>query len=294
MICLTGSEGQLGLHIQNQLKINGYEYLSLNKNTLDITNNKSIKKYFEDKNISLLINAAAYTNVDKAESDSKSAFLVNEKGPRYLSEVCNSFDAPIIHISTDYVFDGLNDCPYKPGDKTNPKSVYGKSKLAGEEAIISNANSYILIRTSWVFSEYRKNFFNTIFNLAKKNDTLRVVSDQFGSPTYAGDLAKAIVSIIPTIHLTQKIRATYHYGGDQICTWYDFANEICKEAFATKALIKIPKIIPVSSDEFLTPAKRPKYSALDSSEFCKSFSLNNSNWRTALKNIFKNLESQKD
>ena len=285
MIFITGADGQLGSHLQNYLKKQDLEFIPLNRKQLDISKKADVKKFFQDKKLSLLINAAAYTNVDQAEVCSEDAYRVNDLGVSNLAEICNLKNIPIIHISTDYVFDGFSDSPYRPDDPTNPICIYGKSKLAGERALIANTEKFLLIRTSWVFSEYGKNFFQTILRLAKTSETLKVISDQYGNPTYAGDLARAIVHSIPRILDDSNFFGTYHYGGDEVCSWYDFANEICEIASSKKIISKIPEIIPISSDEFISKAKRPIYSVLDSSKFCSTFNLDKSNWRLAIKNI---------
>ena len=271
MICVTGANGQLGLHIQEHLKKQCYEYIPVERSKLDISSNEEVKDFFKNINLTLLINAAAYTDVDKAERKVKEAYLVNEKGVRNLTNICNENDAPIIHVSTDYVFNGTSTKPYQSDDKTDPINVYGQSKLAGEITIKKHANKFLLLRTSWVFSEYGKNFFKTILNLAKENTVLKIVSDQYGNPTYAGDLAEALVSAIPKIFSNQNINQVYHYGGDDACSWYEFANEICAQAVSQKIIYQMPNIIPVSASEFVTEANRPSYSVLDSSNFCTDF-----------------------
>lgn len=285
MIFVTGADGQLGTHLQNCLKEQDLAFTPLSRKQLDISKKADVKKFFQDKKFSLLINAAAYTNVDQAEVCSKDAYLVNDLGVSNLAEICNLKNTPIIHISTDYVFDGSGDSPYRPDDLTNPICIYGKSKLAGERALIASTKKFLLIRTSWVFSEHGKNFFKTILGLAKTTETLKVISNQYGNPTYAGDLARAIVHSIPRILEDSKFFGTYHYGGDEACSWYDFANEICHIASSKKIILKIPEIIPILSEEFISKAKRPSYSVLDSSKFCSTFNLNKSNWRLAIKDI---------
>ena len=287
MICITGASGQLGLHIQDQLIKKNYQYIAVERSQLDISDAKEVQHFFKNLDLTLLINTAAYTNVDQAEKNAQEAYAVNEKGIQHLSDICNLYDAPMVHISTDYVFNGMSHEPYQPNDETDPLNIYGQSKLAGEKVLINNANKFLLLRTSWVFSEYGKNFFKTILNLAKKNTHLRIVSDQFGNPTYAGDIAEALVSAIPNILLNQNINQVYHYGGHETCTWYEFATEICKEALLRKIIFKMPDIIPVPTSEFISKANRPQYSVLDSSIFCSNFNLSKSNWKLAIKKILK-------
>ena len=287
MIFITGAGGQLGRHLQDQLLLSGYNFSSIERSKLDISNYKDVKEFFLNKNISILINAAAYTNVDKAEESIEEAFKVNKTGVENLIEICNQSNATLIHISTDYVFNGKSKKPYQPSDMCDPLGVYGKSKLAGETAVMKKANRFIIIRTSWVFSEHGRNFFKTIINLAKTRKELRVVADQYGNPTYAGDLAKAIVSLIPNILSDQNINHIYHYGGNQICSWYEFSSEICKEAVLCKIIPKMPDITPVKTSEFDTLAERPIFSGLDSSLLCKIINLSESDWKHAIKKILK-------
>lgn len=287
MICVTGANGQLGLHIQEHLSKKCYEYIPVERSKLDISNDEEVKNFFKNINLTLLINAAAYTDVEKAERNIQEAYLVNEKGVRNLTNICNLKDAPIVHFSTDYVFNGTSTMPYQSEDKTDPINVYGQSKLAGELILKKHANKFLLVRTSWVFSEYGKNFFKTILNLAKENTVLKIVSDQYGNPTYAGDLAQALVSAIPEIFSSRNINQIYHYGGDDTCSWYEFANEICTQAVSQKILDQMPNIIPVPASEFITDANRPMYSVLDSSNFCSNFNQIKSNWKLAITKILK-------
>ena len=282
MICLTGADGQLGRLIQKHLALQGHEFTALTKNDLDISSPIAVKDFLLATKPTLIINTAAYTAVDKAESEFKKAYLVNQEGIENIAKFSRPFNIPIIHFSTDYVFDGNSRLAYLPSDKTYPQSIYGKSKLAGEHFLASHSDHYMVIRTSWVFSEYGHNFLKSMLNLSMAQETLRVVSDQFGTPTYAGHLARVIASIAPRIIGNNFSNGIYHFGGDEVCSWYDFAVEICDAAFRKKIIYRVPEIIPISSAEFITTAKRPKYSAMNSSKICNEFNVTESNWRMGI------------
>lgn len=280
-ILVTGSKGQLGSEIIDLSKEYNYNFYFTDKEELDITKKEKIENFVNDKNINLIINCAAYTAVDKAESEKELADLVNHKAVEYLAEVCMKKDIALIHISTDYVFDGKNYRPYVESDKVNPQGIYGLTKLRGEEAFKDSKAKGIIIRTSWVYSSYGKNFVKTMLNLAKTRDSLDVIFDQIGTPTYAKDLAKAILEIIDN-HLEkikEKKAEIYHFSNEGVCSWYDFAKAI----FEIKN-INI-EVNPIETKDYPTPAIRPHYSVLNKSKIKNEFNIKIPYWRESLKKM---------
>lgn len=278
-VVVTGSNGQLGSEFKT-LKLNDIDWVFLNSNELDITNNDFVRKYFKSKKIDLIINCAAFTDVDGAEENIKQAILVNKMGVQNLVEICSLHGIKLIHFSTDYVFDGLSNTPYKESCQTNPSSIYGQSKLDGEKIILASNIYGLIIRTSWLYSSYGKNFVKTIIKMAESKSEIKVVSDQKGSPTFTNDLVKATLKIISSNKYKWGKRAdVFHYSNQGDCSWYEFANEI----------FRIKKIqintIPVLSKEFETKVNRPKYSLLDSSKIKKVFDLTIPHWKESLKTM---------
>ncbi len=265
-ILVTGSKGMLGQDLCPELKNAGFIVIETHKQNMDITNfNQSeyVIKYYKPDYV---IHCAAYTNVDKAEEDYKTAFAINETGTKNLAKICAELNIPIIYISTDYVFDGEAKEPYKPTDKRNPLGVYGASKAKGEEAIENYCSKYYIARTSWLYGLKGKNFVETMINLGQKMPEINVVNDQIGCPTWTMELAKGILNLIKN----EKPYGIYHICGSGQTSWYDFAKEI----FGSEG-IKTP-INPCSTDKFPRSANRPKYSAMENSEICR-------NWQEALK-----------
>lgn len=255
-VWIAGANGQLGKSLQDVVKqysASKNEYHFLSREDLDISNPKQVSSFFSMNSVDCLVNCAAYTAVDKAESEVEKAFAINAEGVKNLAKNCQLQNAELIHISTDYVFDGMASRPYLPKDSPNPINVYGKSKLEGEKQAIENNSKTIVIRTSWVYSEYGTNFHKTMLRLMAEQEEIRVVSDQIGKPTYAGDLAKYIFDLIENESSDYGI---HHFSGKEQMSWYEFAVKIAKEnQFTTR-------IIPISTEEFPTPAKRPKWSVL--------------------------------
>ena len=274
MYLVTGANGQLG----NELKKRLTGAVFADKSVLDITNANAVQKFVKENNIDLIINCAAYTAVDKAEEDVLQAIKVNIDGPRNLAQT----GAKIIHISTDYVFDGYGFKPYTPEDKTNPLSVYGKTKRAGEIAVLENAKVAIIVRTAWLYSPYGNNFVKTMRRLGNEKEYINVVSDQIGTPTYAGDLADVIVKIIP--QMNEKNSGIYHFTNTGVCSWYDFAVEIMEKS-GLKCVVN-----PIKSEDYPTCAKRPYYSVLDKSKIQKTFNdIKITHWKQALDRCLKQL-----
>lgn len=275
-ILVTGSEGQLGSEIRNlEKEYKNNTFFFTDKNELDITKEEAIGKFFKANKIEVLINCAGYTAVDKAEGDKPQAMLINATAVKYLAQACAKSNALMIHISTDYVFEGKSFKPYTENDTASPKSIYGKTKLDGEIEVIFNAKRALIFRTSWLYSSYGKNFVKTIAEKAKTTKELRVVFDQIGTPTYAADLAKAILDIVPKV--PSKIRSEiYNYSNEGVTSWYDFAQ----------AIVDIKnidcKIEPILSKDFPTEAARPFYSVLNKSRVKKDFGITIPHWRKSL------------
>lgn len=267
MFLVVGCNGQLG----NELKLLLQDKaVYVDKDELDITDKQAVLDFVADKNFEAIINCAAYTAVDKAESDEKLATLINVEGPRHLAAT----GLPLIHISTDYVFDGKNYKPYTEEDVPNPQSVYGKTKLAGEKAVMKAADTAIIIRTAWLYSTFGNNFVKTMRRLGAERDKLNVVFDQIGSPTYAADLARAIVAILPQIK--KGMKEIYHYTNEGVCSWYDFALAIMAQSDLDC------KVLPIESKDYPTPAQRPHYSVLNKAKIKKDFNLTINHWAVSL------------
>ncbi len=285
-ILVTGSNGQLG----SELKELSLEYKDIffftNRETLDITNQDAIASFVKENDINVIINCAAYTAVDKAESDEANADLINTRAVQQLSAVSLQNNIQLIHVSTDYVFDGRAYKPYPETFQTNPQSVYGKTKLAGElEMLKINPKNSIIIRTSWVYSSFGSNFVKTMLRLGKEKEQLGVIFDQVGTPTYAKDLAKTILDIIP--HINNTTVEIYHYSNEGVLSWYDFAKEIMKMA-------KLPcQINPIETFQYPTPASRPHYSLLNKAKIKKEFNIVIPYWKDSLDACLKKLGERK-
>ena len=281
-ILVTGSNGQVGSEIKELSPNYPYHFFFTDKETLDITNEEVIKNFVEKNNINTIINCAAYTAVDKAESDEVTADLVNRKAVKKLAKISLLNNNKLIHISTDYVFDGKAYKPYCEEFQTNPQSVYGATKLAGENEMIKiNPANSIIIRTSWVYSSFGANFVKTMLRLGREKESLGVIFDQVGTPTYAKDLAQTILEIIPKIQNSKL--SIYHYSNEGAISWYDFAKEIMKMA-------KLPcKINPIETKDYPTPAKRPHYSLLNKSKIKSTFNIEIPYWKDGLDDCLRRL-----
>ena len=288
-ILLTGKNGQLGRCFQDVLKGANYELFAYGSTELNIADAQQVTEVVQQVKPDIIVNAAAYTAVDKAETDSDNAYLVNATGPELLAKQAAVLNIPLIHVSTDYVFDGEAVEPYLPTDETNPQGVYGASKLAGERAVKATCEKYIIFRTAWVFSEYGNNFVKTMVRLAKERDELSVVADQYGCPTYAGDLAKAILHICEQ-HAQDKPLAwgTYHYCGDTPTSWHGFARAIFAKAEFLGVIDKRPQLKAISTDQYPTPAKRPEYSVMKD-ENLSLLGITPSDWSAGLRSVLNRL-----
>lgn len=256
-VLLTGANGQLGRCFQD-ICPKEWTLIATDYDELDITDQSAVTSFISKQQFDIVVNAAAYTAVDKAESEPEIAEKINALGPYNLALASASIDARFYHVSTDYVFDGNKTTPYLTTDKTNPLGVYGKTKLKGEELSLKANSNTTIIRTAWVFSQYGNNFVKTMLRLARERDELKVVNDQIGCPTYAGDLANCIIQLIQQ----NNTPAVYHYCGNEIMSWYDFAEKIIKIAYQLGKITKMPNLIGIPSTEFVTPTKRPSYSVL--------------------------------
>ena len=285
-ILVTGSNGQVGSEIKELSKEYSYNFFFTNRANIDITSKENIKDFCQTNNINVIINCAGYTAVDKAESDETNADLINRKAVKKLALVCQELNIKLVHISTDYVFDGKNFKPYIEEYKTNPQSVYGKSKLDGENEMIKiNPKNSIIIRTSWVYSFYGNNFVKTMLRLAKEKESLGVIFDQIGTPTYAKHLAKVILDILPKID-NQKVEI-YNYSNEGVLSWYDFAKEIMRMAKLNC------KINPIETFQYPTPAKRPYFSLLNKSKIKSTFNIEIPYWKDSLDECLKLMGERK-
>lgn len=285
-ILVTGANGQLGQSI-NACKdefIN-YHILFSGKRELDVTSKEEVKSFVIENNIDVIINCAAYTNVDQAELNSKEAELLNFQAVKNLAEVAKSEDVSLIHISTDYVFDGKSAVPYLETNEVCPQNIYGETKLKGENVLKEiNPKNSVIIRTSWLYGEYGHNFVKTMLKLFDERKSVSVVADQIGAPTYAMDLAKTILQIAPKINCENV--EVYHYTNSGKCSWYEFAKEILKQT-RYKCELK-----PVFSSEYPTKAKRPKFSLLNTEKIQKEFNIEIPNWKDSLEVCLGNLVSE--
>lgn len=291
-ILVTGSKGQLGHEVVDQLEKQSMDVIPLTHDQIDIADNDCIQRQVAEVKPAMIINAAAYTKVDESEDRSDLAFTINQKGPSFLATACEKSNIPLIHISTDYVFDGEKKSPYTEKDAAFPINKYGKSKLDGENEIVSRLKKYIIIRTSWMYGVHGNNFVKTMLRLGKSRTEINVVSDQFGSPTAAVDLAEAIVDITRLILFYKKSAwGIYHYCGEGITNWHDFAKEIFQIALR-KELMKMPEIHPVSSLDYPTKAKRPRFSALNCDKIKHSFGIHIKPWKERLEYVLQQIFSR--
>ncbi|MBD0831220.1 dTDP-4-dehydrorhamnose reductase [Aestuariibaculum sediminum] len=279
-VLVTGSNGQLGQSLKALSKqYNQIEFVFTDSKVLDITNKEQVNQFFEKEVFHYCINCAAYTNVDQAEIEKEKAFTVNAEGVKNVALACKTHGVILIHISTDFVFDGEKKEPYTETDVPNPINVYGASKLQGEVEIRKILKEHFIIRTSWLYSEYGSNFMKTMLQLAKTRDEISVVSDQIGTPTYAVDLVHVIIKIIRCKNSTFGI---YHFSSEGAVSWYGFAKSIFD-----KFKVKV-KLNPVSTGDYVTLAKRPNYSVLDTVKSKEILKVNITNWEDSLENCLVN------
>jgi dTDP-4-dehydrorhamnose reductase len=281
-ILLTGANGQVGWELSNRSGHRNFEVLALDRSDLDITDPVSVKREVSRSGVSLVVNAAGYTAVDEAESKPELAFAVNRDGPAYLASACEKVGIPLVHISTDYVFDGQKQESYLVTDPVSPLGVYGKSKAAGEVAVREHLPEHVILRTSWVYGVHGHNFVKTMLRLGREREVIHVVADQYGCPTYAADLAETILRVAAHVLEGRQVRwGTYHYCGQGVTSWHGFAEEIFRLA-GDYASLKVKRVEPISTSEYPTPAKRPSNSVLDCSLIEKTFNIRPEPWRESL------------
>lgn len=275
-ILVTGRNGQLGSEIELLAKsFDQYTYIFTSRDELDITDELSVDNFFAHNSMGVLINCAAYTEVDRAEDEPEQANIVNHLAVGYLAQACKRHDVKMIHISTDYVFNGKSTVPYKETDVPNPINIYGKTKLNGEKILqLINPNGSVIIRSSWLYSRFGKNFVNTILKLANEKRELKIVCDQIGSPTNAADLARALLTIIPSID-SNKVEL-FHFNNQGYCSWFTFAEAIIKMKNLNNKMIALPSV------DYPTAATRPNYSVLCNKKIVKRFGLDIPSWEDSL------------
>jgi len=275
VILVSGKNGQLGKELQDiSVADENHEYIFFDRDELNIADETALKQAFEKYQPSFFINCAAYTAVDKAETEQEKAYLINAEAVGNIAKQCHQFNATLIHVSTDYVFDGKGTSPYKTDNETSPVNYYGYTKLLGEQLAINNNPNTIVIRTSWVYSKYGNNFVKTMLRLMNERKEINVVSDQLGSPTYAKDLAEAIMKTVNSQQST--VNGIYHFSNDGIISWYDFAIAI-KEIKQLNCIVN-----PIPTSSYPTPAKRPAYSGLDKTKISDTFNIRLKNWKDSL------------
>ena len=276
-LLVTGSSGQLGQCLK-QLLLSATDiscYFAARED-LDITNSDELQRFFSEHNFDYCINTAAYTNVEKAESEQKEAFLINAEGAYSIAKACKKHNVVLLHISTDYVFDGMAKTPYQEQDPTNPLNVYGASKLKGEQHIVDTWNKHFIIRTSWLYSQYGHNFLNSMLQFAKQKKALTITTQQKGTPTNANELAQVLVTIIKTGNARYGV---YHFSNQGEATWYDFAKAIFK------ATGEIDTVNLAKTEHYATFAKRPSYSVLNCNKLKDTLGITYRNWEDSLKQI---------
>jgi len=292
MVWLIGNNGMLGHDVESALKKNGLEYQATDLDT-DITDLQALKQYIKDKRIDFIINCAAYTNVDGAEEEQERAEAVNAGAVRNISLVAKESNAVLIHISTDYVFNGSKKDPYTEKDSTDPLGFYGKSKLKGEEAVQELLQKYFIIRTAWLYGPNGKNFVHTMLRLFNEHKEIKVVNDQYGSPSYTVDLADIIIKVIKENKTAYGI---YHFSNEGKTTWHEFALEIYKQALENGLLKKERniKIIPVNTEDYPTVARRPQNSLLSKEKLKKTLGIEVRDWSDALKEFIVSIKKREE
>ncbi|RLV61531.1 dTDP-4-dehydrorhamnose reductase [Parashewanella curva] len=294
-VMILGANGQVGTHLViSCAQTTDLEVLALSSSELDIRSHTDVLNSVKSFQPDVIVNAAAYTQVDKAEVEPDLAHAVNAMAIEFIADAANAIDSVIIHISTDYVFDGKNDLSYKEQDLPNPLNVYGKTKWQGERLLLQKANKPILIRTSWVFSDSKNNFVSAMHSLSKTRKELSIVDDQVGAPTYAGHLADAIVSIANKSITNPKFSfGIYHFNGEPFVSWFEFAKTIFEQSERRGLIQKQPKLWPIASEQYPSLAKRPKKACLQTSQFFKSNNSLSRDWRKGLDLVLSAKEKSK-
>lgn len=279
-VLVTGANGQLGLSIQ-RCNNGRFDLVCTDIDTLSILDKNAVEECIQANGIGTIVNCSAYTAVDKAETDKDVAFQINERGVANLAELSVAHGCRLIHVSTDFVFDGCSSTPYKETDATNPLNVYGASKLAGENALERICENYVTLRTSWLYSEYGNNFVKTMIRLTSERDRIGIIFDQVGTPTYAGDLASQISLLIAS-----DVTGLYHYSNEGVASWYDFARQI--NLLAGNGCT----VLPLETYEYPTPAVRPSYSVMNKKKFKNTMGISIPHWIDSLELCMRNLSSR--
>lgn len=280
-LVLVGAGGMLASMVRS-LAPKSYDVVPLDLPGFDLTDRDGVVSTMETLRPEVIVNCAAYTNVDGCETNEEAALLVNGAGPGYLAEAAKKLDATLVHVSTDYVFDGRKNTPYTEEDPVNPQSAYGRSKFQGERAILeSGLEKFFIVRTSWLYGPGGKNFVETILRLAQEREELRVVADQIGNPTYTRDLAEAIFRL-----LANAASGIYHVSDQGTCSWYEFAREIVAEFVRRGGQIKVKKIVPIATAEYPLPATRPAYSVLSKNKYEATVGVSLPSWQVSLARYF--------
>lgn len=287
-ILVTGANGQLGRAMQRLGAVSPNNYLFTDVAELDITDRETVRRCVADNRIEAIVNCAAYTNVERAEEDEAAADRLNRAAVENLARTAAEADALLVHVSTDYVFDGCASTPYTEEAPTAPRSAYGRTKLAGEEAVRASGCRHLILRTAWLYSEYGNNFLKTMLRLTAERETLNVVFDQVGTPTYAGDLALAIFSILEG-GLDRGHEGTYHFSDEGVCSWYDFAVEIARAVGHDRC-----RILPCRTADYPTKAVRPAYSVLDKGKLKRTFGIEIPQWRESMFYCLKRLQAMQN
>jgi dTDP-4-dehydrorhamnose reductase len=280
MILVFGSGGQLGQELVGLAQASGVLLAGLTRAQADISDPAQVERALAEIRPSIVLNASAYTKVDRAEAEEEEAFHANAMGPEILARACAAANLPLIHVSTDYVFDGTQSGAYRESDPVAPLGVYGRSKLAGEEAIRRHLPQHVIVRTSWVYGIHGANILKTILRLAGERDELRIVGDQSGCPTSTVDLAQALLAVAQALGEGRAVPGTYHFAGTGVTTWHGFASRIveAQRPFTGRS----PSVVPIRTEEYPTPATRPANSELDSSLFGRTFGFTARPWETAV------------
>lgn len=289
-ILVTGANGQLGSELQELTRNNSpFTFYFTDIDTLDIADKAALEQFFAENPVDMVVNCAAYTAVDKAEEETKQAHRVNVEAPMNLARCAKKHAARLIHVSTDYVFNGEHFIPYTEEHPPNPQSAYGESKLLGEEAVKTTLTEYMIIRTSWLYSSFGHNFLKTMLRLGQERQQLTVVFDQIGTPTYARDLAQAILTLLRQVadDAQRFVSGVYHFSNEGVCSWYDFAKEIMETASLEC------QILPIETKDYPTPAKRPYYSVLNKQKIKATYGLTIPHWKDSARVCLHKLLRQK-
>lgn len=291
-ILVTGANGQVGSELSSRAISRGWEVLAVDRDRLDITNSEAVKAMVEKFHPDAVVNAAAYTAVDKAESDADTAYAINRDGPANLAVACEEAGIPLVHYSTDYVFDGGKSSAYVEGDPVSPLGVYGASKLAGEQAVQEKCALHLVLRTSWVFSSHGRNFVKTMLRLGAEREELGVVVDQFGKPTSASEIAKITFDLLTLINHGTGHWGLYHLAQPEVMNWHGFSEEIFTEARRQGILLKVHRVNPISTADYPTPASRPTNSELNCERLESVFDVQIRSWQESLKEVIRELASE--